>query len=210
MASKDPREITFKDDSHARRFELAVNPNKHGQSEALLVKDFKKHGLPPFGNGSGWARDDGNLGKKYKLIRRKDESGRIVSVQTGGWAELSQDPHIASEVYEHHKDKSCAVLATNRNIEMDHKDGRKHSYVPVDTCDEFQPLSKAANDAKRSHCKSCKRTNKRFDATVLGYKMPVVVGTIDYRGSCVGCYWNDPLYFNSRLDLNSENSDAGK
>ena len=199
MASKDPKTIVFKKNSHYDRFELAVQPDKRGNSKPLLVKEFKKHGLPAFGNGSGWARDDGGLAKKYKLHRNKDEAGRICSVQTIGWAEPSFDGTISPEVYEHYKDSPCVVLATNRNVEMDHKDGRKESYKPVESCDEFQPLSKAANDAKRSHCKRCKASNERFDARKLGYVVSVVEGTLDYRGTCVGCYWYDPKHFNSKV-----------
>jgi hypothetical protein len=33
--------------------------------------------------------------------------------------------------------------------------------------EDFQPLSKAANDAKRQHCKICMRTGERFDAKKL-------------------------------------------
>ena len=200
MANKDPKNIKFKVGSQADIFERAAKVNKQGQGQEVLVSDFPELGLQPFGNGSGWARDDGPLGKKYRIFRRKDDGGRIVSVNVTGWAEPQFPNGIADEVREHYKDQKCRILATGRNIEMDHKDGRKHSYMPVESCEEFQPLSKAANDAKRSHCDRCKGTNKRFDATVLGYKISVVDGTIDYRGSCVGCYWNDPFYFNSRLE----------
>jgi hypothetical protein len=197
MATNPAADIVFKEGSHPRKFEIAANVNKHGQSQPLHVKDFKKYGLPSFGNGSGWARDDGSLGKKYKIIRHKDSSGRIVSVQTGGWAEPSFNGAIAPDVYEHHSGRPCVVLGTHRNIEMDHKDGRKHAFKPVESCDEFQPLSKAANDAKRSHCQRCSTHNVRFDAKVLGYAVSVVEGTTDYRGTCDGCYWHDPLRFNS-------------
>jgi len=184
MAYKDPRDITFKPGCHADKFERAARPDN-----------------PKFGNGSGWARDDGGLAKKYKLVKRKDEHNRIVSVQLAGFAEPSFVPTIPQSVYDHHKGKPCVVLATSKTPEMDHKDGRKHSFKPVDSNDEFQPMSKAANDAKRSHCKRCAATNIRFDATKLGYPVPVISGTIDYRGTCEGCYWFDPLAFNSSFKL---------
>lgn len=195
MAHKDPRTIEFKRGSHAWRFEQAVKPDKHGHSDPLPVEGFSLHGLPRFGNGSAWARDDGSLAKKYKLVKRKGPQGAIVSVATAGWAEPSFDGSIAAEVYEYHKDRPCAVLAINSNLEMDHKDGRKHNFKPVETCDEFQPLSKAVNDAKRTHCNRCKRTNVRFDATQLGFPEPVSEGGPEYRGTCVGCYWHDPIAF---------------
>jgi hypothetical protein len=195
MAHKNPKNITFKTGSHADRFEKTVKPDKHGHSDPLNVSEFHLHGLPSFGNGSAWARDDGSLAKKYKLVKRKGPQGSIISVATAGWAELSFDGTIAAEVYDYHKGKLCVVLAISSNLEMDHKDGRKHNFKPVETCDEFQPLSKAVNDAKRTHCNRCKSTNIRFDATQLGFHVPVSKGSTDYRGTCVGCYWHDPLDF---------------
>jgi len=43
--------------------------------------------------------------------------------------------------------------------------------VKTQTLEDFQPLSKAANDAKRQFCKECRRTRKRFDAKLLEYPM---------------------------------------
>jgi hypothetical protein len=203
MASKKPQDIQFKTGSQAAIFEEAACVNKQGQGKEVLVENFPRLGLQPFGNGSGWARDDGPLGKKYRIFRRKDDSGRIVSVNVTGWAEPRFDGTIAPEVYEHFKNQKCRVLATGRNIEMDHKDGRKHSFKPVDSPDEFQPLSKAVNDAKRTHCKRCQQTNVRFDAKDLGYKVSVSSGSIEYRGTCIGCYWYDPLAFNTEVSGNA-------
>ncbi len=42
--------------------------------------------------------------------------------------------------------------------------------------EDFQPLSKAANDAKRQFCKECKRTGIRYDAKLLGYPMSYYSG----------------------------------
>ena len=204
MAHKDPKDIVLKEGSHGRRFEDAAMPDKHGFSDAVPVSDFPKYYLPKFGNGSGWARDDGGLAKKYRLSKRKDEHGRIVSVQLTGWAEPSFDQSISQEVYDFYKGERCVVLMTSRNIEMDHKDGRKHAFKPVESCKEFQPMSKAVNDAKRTHCVRCKQTNQRFDAKLLGYPVSVISGTLDYRGSCVGCYWFDPKSFNQSLSGSEE------
>ena len=93
----------------------------------------------------------------------------------------------------------CVVLDTS-NPECDHKDGRlddpRLSDVKRQTISDFQPLSHAANAAKRQHCKSCRETGKRFDARKLGYKMAQIKGDEDYNGTCVGCYWYDPKKFN--------------
>jgi len=91
------------------------------------------------------------------------------------------------------------VLGTTR-IEIDHKDGRQDDPRLTDmasvSVDDFQPLSKAANNAKRQHCKECRATGQRFDARRLGYQVGQVKGNGEYRGTCIGCYWYDPKAFN--------------
>jgi len=39
---------------------------------------------------------------------------------------------------------------------------------------DFQPLSRAANDAKKQFCKECKKSGMRYDATKIGYPVSVV------------------------------------
>lgn len=61
---------------------------------------------------------------------------------------------------------------------------------------DFQPLCKAANDAKRQICKECKRTDKRWNAkNLLGNPFPFYEGGEDYEGTCVGCYQYDPVAY---------------
>ena len=62
----------------------------------------------------------------------------------------------------------CAVLGTS-DPECDHKDGHRDDWGdPAKlTVDDFQPLSSAANKAKRQACKECRETKRRFDATTL-------------------------------------------
>lgn len=67
------------------------------------------------------------------------------------------------------------------------------------TIDDFQPLSKAANDAKRQHCVECRETGIRFDAKRLGYSVSQVRGNGLYNGTCVGCYCHDPIFFNREM-----------
>ena len=67
---------------------------------------------------------------------------------------------------------------------------------------DFQPLSKAANDAKRQYCKECRASGKRFDAKLLGYPMSYYEGVAEHQGeenACIGCYWYDPLEFKRHL-----------
>ena len=86
------------------------------------------------------------------------------------------------------------------------KNGRKNNPRVMNTrtqrVDDFQPLSKAANDAKRQHCKECKATGNRFDAKRLGYIISYYKGdkvhSNNYDG-CIGCFWYDPIEFRKYL-----------
>lgn len=72
---------------------------------------------------------------------------------------------------------------------------------------DFQPLSKAANDAKRQFCKECKQTGIRYDAKQLGYPMSYYKGSARHNGeenACVGCFWYDPLEFRKHLTEKKE------
>jgi hypothetical protein len=66
---------------------------------------------------------------------------------------------------------------------------------------DFQPLSKAANNAKREHCKKCKESGVRFDAKNIGYPVSQYKGNTKYQGTCVGCYWYSPSDFRDKLKL---------
>ena len=68
--------------------------------------------------------------------------------------------------------------------------------------EDFQPLSSAANKAKRQHCKVCRETKKRFDARVLGFSKRAWAGNGLYEGTCVGCYWHDIKKFNQEISKN--------
>ena len=94
----------------------------------------------------------------------------------------------------------CAVLGT-LNPECDHKDGHRDDWGdPAKlTVDDFQPLSSAANKAKRQACKECRETKQRFDATTLGFAVAQFVGNGVYEGSCVGCYWHDVRRFHAEV-----------
>mgnify|MGYP001221617616 FL=1 len=90
----------------------------------------------------------------------------------------------------------------NTKIEIDHKDGRKDDHRISDTktqkLEDFQPLTKAANDAKRQICKRCKKTAKRWNAKNLkGNPYPFYEGDENYTKElgCVGCYQYDPVAY---------------
>lgn len=90
----------------------------------------------------------------------------------------------------------------NTKIEIDHKNGRKNdlrvSNTDTQLLEDFQPLCKAANDAKRQICKNCKETNKRWSAkNILGNPYDFYQGDENYSEElgCVGCYQYDPVEY---------------
>lgn len=155
-------------------------------------------------NGCQWARSDTSyLAKRYD-IKRKVSKGRVSSISLSPkQTYLVKD--IPSKVRQFFKDAKCVILDTNSSIEIDHKDGR-HGEIDKNDKNNYQPLTKNANDAKRQHCKRCKETGIRYDATQLGYSAPQVSGDplYDEEQKCIGCYWHDPRYFNETISKNFE------
>jgi len=112
--------------------------------------------------------------------------------------------NIRQDIWNNIKNKQCIMFATS-NPEVDHKDGRKNDPRVMNTKtqleSDFQPLSKAANDAKRQHCKTCKETNTRFDAKMLGYSISYTEGNSTYDDvfKCRGCFWYDIEDFRKKI-----------
>ncbi len=188
--------------------ELA-KPDKEGFSPPVGIERF----IGPYkglilGNGGSWCRETSALGKEFN-IRRIKEGNKIVAVELHGYKKLPIEKPIPNDIKRTIGKKRCVVLATSR-VEVDHKDGHRDDPRLSDITqvieDDFQPLSKAANNAKRQHCKECRKTDKRFDARRLGYSRGYVRGDKVYSGSCVGCYWHDPYFFNQEISKNSNES----
>ena len=182
--------------------ELA-KPDKDGFSRKVSEDEFVGGyaGLK-LGNGGSWCRDDGTLAKKYNIIRHKKGRGnKIEFIQLESYKKNPIQKPIPMHIKKALKNKLCVVLGIS-NVEIDHKDGRRDDPRLNDAnkveISDFQPLSKAVNAAKRQHCKKCRETGKRFDATKLGYEKAQVKGGGDYNGTCIGCYWYDPLVFNQQ------------
>ena len=168
----------------------------------MPVQEFRgKYSVLTFGNGGDWCRRDGSLARKYNVERHK-EKGAIVAVVLHGFNKTLTKRPINAAIRRGICAKRCVVLGTG-NPECDHKDGRLDDPRLADTSkqkpDDFQPLSKAANNAKRQHCRECMEKGMRFDARTLGFKRPQIKGDGVYRGSCVGCYWHDPLRFHEEV-----------
>ena len=164
--------------------------NDEGISEIALIDDLVKV-CPDFRtkNGCSWARSDNSfLGNNFYIERIKKD-GRTYSVQLMGYKK-EKNHSIPNSVRKALKGKPCVLLGTTVNTEIDHKDAT-YSTDNLST-ENFQVLHKSVNDAKRQHCKVCRETDIRFDATRLCYPVPYISGTEKLsENGCKGCFWYD-------------------
>ncbi len=187
--------------------ELA-NPNSEGISRWVDTSEFVgNYADLKFGNGASWARKESTLAKRYIIEFDKSitPSNGIDRIRLNGFNNNDYSQHIRSDIKKIIKSQRCVILGTS-NPEVDHKNGMKNEGRVMrnenQTLSDFQPLSKAANDAKRQFCKECIKTKKRFDAKKLGYPISFYKGTENHNMEedyCIGCYWYDPLEFKKHL-----------
>ena len=196
--------------SKAALFLELAKPDGDGFSRRVSVDEFvDEYAELRLGNGGSWCRDDGGLANQFNVVRHK-EKGKIVAIELHG----SKKQPIRKPIPEHIRQAliglRCVMLGT-RGVEIDHKDGRRDDPRLSDaskvTLDDFQPLSKAANNAKRQHCKNCRDTGQRFDASQLGFPVAQFKGNGVYRGTCVGCFWHDPKRFRQEASKGNLNED---
>ena len=191
-----------------------AKPNENGVSRWVsvdeFVGEFKELKL---GNGGSWCRKSSALAKKYVVEFDKTQStGNLIdAIRLNGFNENETfNQAISSEIKKYYKDKPCVMLgiigtSENTKIEIDHKEGTKNSQrvsnISTQKLEDFQPLTKAANDAKRQICKRCQETDKRFDATCIkGFPMPYYRGNSSLKESgCIGCYQYDPVAYREEL-----------
>jgi len=197
--------------------ELA-NPNEDGISRWVDTSEFiNDYSSLELLNGLSWGRKSSSLAKQYILeVDKSITSGnKIDRIRLNGF-NTSNDRNISqtirADIKREISQKRCIVLGTNRScdhkVEVDHKDGRKVDERTMNTktqvLDDFQPLSKPANDAKRQFCKKCKETNLRYDAKkYMGYTVSFTKGDINYTEElgCNGCFWYDPIAFRQKLQI---------
>ena len=190
-------------------FEKLAQPDENGVSRWVSVDEFVgEYQVLQLLNGAGWSRDDGPFGRKYIVERDKSRTpgNRTDAIRTVGYfTDNSYSSYIDPEIKRIITNKRCVVLGTS-NPECDHKNGMKNEDRVMQNenqkLSDFQPLSKAANDAKRQFCKECKQTGKRYDAKLLGYPISFYEGTSEHNGeedACVGCFWYDPIEFRKHL-----------
>lgn len=197
--------------------ELA-NPNEEGVSRWVNTSEFvDKYSTLELLNGLSWGRKSSPLAKKYivEVDKTQTPGNKIDRIRLNGFNNSHTSLHtqsIRSDIKKEISKKRCIVLGTHRSCdhktEVDHKDGRKNDSRVMNTStqkiDDFQPLSKPANDAKRQFCKECKETNLRYDAKkYMGYPVSFTKGDINYTEElgCIGCFWYDPIAFRKALKL---------
>lgn len=175
-----------------------------GISQIILLEDLcqiNTYFRPT--NGNQWARSDsGAIGSKY-IIKRKTKNGQAYSIQLVGFNNsLKIQRRIRKDIHDTIKNQRCVVLDTSTQIEVDHKNGRYNeetvANIETQKLEDFQPLHKTVNDAKRQHCKRCIENHKRYDAKRLGYKEGWIYGN-ENDLICTGCYWYDPKEFNKTI-----------
>lgn len=185
-----------------------AQPDEKGVSRWVSVNEFvNEYAELKFGNGASWARKEVTLAKQYIIEFDKSVTpgNSIDRIRLNGFNNNDYSQHIRADIKKAIKSQRCVILGTS-DPEVDHKNGLKNEDRVMRNEDQklsdFQPLSKAANDAKRQFCKECRRTHKRYDAKLLGYPMSYYQGgelLTDDENACVGCFWYDPIEFRKHL-----------
>lgn len=185
-----------------------AQPNENGISRWVDIDEFVgEYASLTFGNGASWARKESTLAKRYIIEFDKSitPGNGIDRIRLNGFNDGDYSQHIRADIKRAIKARRCVVLGTS-NPEVDHKNGMKNEDRVMRNEDQrledFQPLSKAANDAKRQFCKECRRTGFRYDAKLLGYPISYYQGGAKHNceeDACVGCYWYGPLEFKRHL-----------
>ncbi len=186
-------------------------PNDKGISRWVSINEFKgEYESLQLGNGGSWCRASSSLAKKYNVEFDKSITGgnSIDAIRLNGFnTKKTFNQNIRSDIRDFFKNEKCVMLgikgtSENTKIEIDHKDGRKDDWRVSDLStqkkEDFQPLCKAANDAKRQICKQCKLTNKRWSAkNIKGNPYAFYQGDENYNEllGCVGCYQYDPVEY---------------
>jgi hypothetical protein len=193
-----------------------TNGNSWGRSDGQFCRKYKLLTINASGKLSykfAFTDEDvetfGKTMVEYHKSHYKGSKGNtVVYYQLCGRNDDSSSNAIRQDIKDALKIKRCPVVDVS-NVEIDHKNGRKNNprvlQLQTQRIDDFQPLSKAANDAKRQHCKTCKDTGKRYSAEHR-FGVAFTSGSADFPegnvDGCVGCYWYDIEDFHLHLHLN--------
>jgi hypothetical protein len=204
-----------KDTKNSLFLKLA-QPDENGVSRWVNVSEFVGEYRDLFftGNGASWARSDGTLGKTYTIERDNEltNGNTIDRIRLVGFNPQAKfNRNVRADISRFYEKLKCVVLGTSTpKPQTDHKNGRlddlRVGNTKTQTYEDFQPLSRHANTAKRRHCNVCKDTGNRYDARLLGYPVSVVEGKLKYKKplGCVGCFWYDPLEFRKKLNFKDD------
>lgn len=192
-------------------FEKLAQPDENGVSRWVSKTEFVgEYAELMFQNGASWCRKESSIAKKYivKFDKSVTPGNSVDRIKLDGFRDENDwigSQAIRSDIKNYYKQKRCVVLGTS-NPEVDHKNGWKNDAnamnIATQKMDDFQALSKAANDAKRQFCKECRRTGIRYDAKKLGYPVSYYKGNEQHNGNedgCIGCFWYDPIEFRKHL-----------
>ena len=200
----------IKEGSKTALFIELANPDEKGISRWVYKSEFVgKYEPLMFRNGGDWCRSGTSIHKYFIVdIEHAKTVGRpIEKIKLCGFRNEDNlgNQTIRDNIKNFYKNQRCVILGTS-NPEVDHKNGRKNDIRVLQTetqkLEDFQPLSKHANDAKRQYCKECKQTERRYDAKKLGYPISFYKGNEMHDGSvngCEGCFWYDPIEFRRHL-----------
>lgn len=200
----------FKQGTKPYLFVKLAKPNDEGKSRWVSKDEFVgEFSSLMFQNGADWCRKESTIAKYYYIEFDKSitPGNGIDRIRLNGYKKEEDkigNQTIRSDIKNYYKKERCVILYTS-NPEVDHKNGWKNDgamNIKTQKLEDFQPLSKAANDAKRQFCKECRRTKKRFDAKKLGYPMSFYDGDENHVGDekgCIGCFWYDPIEFRKHL-----------
>lgn len=167
----------------------------------ITKDDLAKNGFFPIKGTNG--RDIRFIKAKYELEEHR-EGNKIPKFRVIGLNEEKTTRYIKADIRNKLKKEKCAFLNTRANIEIDHKNGRYNDNralnTETQTIDDFQALSKTANNMKREACLKCAKTGIKFDAREVGMAIPNLNGEYthnDKPNDCQGCFWFDPKQFTS-------------
>ncbi|WP_341285370.1 hypothetical protein [Priestia megaterium] len=174
--------------------------SKEIKTGSWITKDeMAENGFFPKNNTNG--RDIRFIKRKYELEIITEGTREIKFRVVGTKAMLLSRP-ISKKIKDYFKNKRCVLTGTRSNIEVDHKNGRYNDKrvlnTKTQTVNDFQPLTKVANNIKREHCRKCVATNKRFDAKELGYLVSTLDGNLVHNNKpngCEGCFFYDVTGF---------------
>ena len=191
-------------------FLLLADPNEFGVSRKIFATEFiNEFKFLRSGNGYKWPEQ-----LKGKYLFERGGSGDNWFIKLNG----IDNNHIGTrqirnDIFTKIKSLRCEHTGfagiSSDDIEVDHRNGRYDDLnvlnLESQNFNDFIPLTRRSNMLKRSSgCVPCKKTNKRFDATQLGFSIGFIRGDVNYDESlgCDGCYWYSPIDFKKSLVIN--------